>query len=60
MWEERERTRMEILAALDDAEVDLAHGDYIEITEESMKKLAEEVKQCGRARLAAEQATAVR
>ena len=51
---------MEILAALDDAEVDLARGDYIEITEESMKKLAEEVKQCGRARLAAEQATAVR
>lgn len=60
LWEERERTRLEILAALDEAEADIAAGRFIEITEESMKQLAEEVKQRGRARLAAERSVAVR
>jgi len=51
LWEERERRRLEILAALDAAEASIARGDGIEITEESMKELAEDVKRRGRASL---------
>jgi putative addiction module CopG family antidote len=54
LWEERERRRLEILASLDEAEASLARGDGRPITEESMKALAEDVKQRGRTRLAAE------
>lgn len=54
LWEERERTRAEILAAVDEAEVSLARGEGRVITQESMRELAEQVKQRGRARLAAE------
>jgi hypothetical protein len=55
LWEERERRRMEILAAVDVAEASLARGEGRIITEESMRQLAEDVKRRGRARLAAEQ-----
>lgn len=55
LWEDRERTRAEILAAVDKAEASLARGDGRIITQQSMLDLAEEVKQRGRARLAAEQ-----
>ena len=55
LWEERERTRAEILAAVDEAEASLARGEGRIITEESLHELAEEVKRRGRARLAAEQ-----
>jgi putative addiction module CopG family antidote len=54
LWEERERTRAEILAQIDLAEASLARGEGRIITEESMRDLAEDVKQRGRARLAAE------
>jgi len=54
LWEARERRRIEILAMLDDADVSLARGEGREITEESMKALAEEVKQRGRHRQATE------
>ena len=57
LWEERERTRAEILAAVDEAEASLARGEGRIITQESMRELAREVKQRGRARLAAEQQT---
>ncbi len=57
LWEERERTRAEILAAVDEAEVSLARGEGRAVTQESMRELAEDVKQRGRARLAAEQLT---
>lgn len=57
LWEERERKREEILAAVDVAEASLARGEGRVITEESMRQLAEDVKQGGRARLAAEQAS---
>ena len=57
LWEERERTRAEILAAVDEAEASLAHGEGRIITQESMRELAESVKQRGRARLATEQTT---
>ena len=50
-WKERERNRMEILAALDAAEASIARGEGIEITEQSLRDLADEVKQRGRARL---------
>ena len=54
LWEERERTRAEILAAVDEAEVSLARGEGRTIMQESMRELAEQVKQRGRVRLAAE------
>jgi len=55
LWEERERARAEILAAVDEAEASIARGEGRGITQESMRELAEEVKVRGRARLAAEQ-----
>jgi putative addiction module CopG family antidote len=55
LWEERERKRAEFLATLDDANASLARGEGRVISEESMRDLAEEVKQRGRARLIAEQ-----
>lgn len=54
LWEERERTRAEILAAVETAEASLARGEGRTITPESMRQLADEVKQRGRALLAAE------
>ena len=54
LWEERERTRAEILAAVDLAEASLDRGEGIEVTEQSMRELADEVKGRGPARLATE------
>jgi Arc/MetJ-type ribon-helix-helix transcriptional regulator len=54
LWEERERTRAEILVAIDEAEASLAEGKGRIISQESMRDLAAEVKQRGRDRLAAE------
>jgi Arc/MetJ-type ribon-helix-helix transcriptional regulator len=54
LWEERERTRVQILAAVDKAEASLTHGGGRIVTQQSMLDLAQEVKQRGRARLAAE------
>ena len=54
LWEERERTRAEFLATLDQAEASLARGEGRVITQESMRDLAEEVHQRGLARLAAD------
>ena len=54
LWEERERRRLEILAALDEAEASLARGEGRPITEDSMKALAEDIKERGRRRLATE------
>jgi Arc/MetJ-type ribon-helix-helix transcriptional regulator len=39
LWEERERRRMEILAAVDAAEASLARGEGRIITEQSMVNL---------------------
>ncbi len=55
LWEERERTRAEILAAVDEAEASLARGEGRAITQESMRELAQQVMQRGRARLATDQ-----
>jgi len=50
LWEERERTRAEILAAVDVAEGSIARGEGCPITQDSMRQLAGEVKQRGRRR----------
>jgi putative addiction module CopG family antidote len=56
LWEERERTRAEILAAVDAAEASLARGEGRVIAiEQDARDLAKEVKQRGLARLAVEQ-----
>ncbi len=55
LWEERERTRAGILAAVNESDASLARGEGRVITKQSMLKLAAEVKQRGRARLAGEQ-----
>ncbi len=57
LWEERERARAEILAAVDQAERSLADGEGRGVTEQSMRELAERVKERGRRRLAVERST---
>ena len=55
LWEERERRRAEILAAIDIAEASLARGEGRTVsTYEESVQLAEEIKQRGRLRRAAE------
>lgn len=54
LWEERERSRAGLLAAVGDAEASLAAGEGRIVTQESMRELAQEVKHRGRARLAAD------
>jgi len=56
LWEERERRRAEILAAVDEAEASLARGEGRRITSrEEAQQLADDVQRRGRARLATEQ-----
>lgn len=54
LWEERERTRAEILFGIEVAEISLADGAGRVITQSSMRELAEQVKLRGRSRLASE------
>jgi Arc/MetJ-type ribon-helix-helix transcriptional regulator len=54
LWEERERQRTAFLLTLEDAKASLANGEGRTITQESMRELASEVKERGRARLLAE------
>ena len=56
LWEERENARVlaEFRASLDEAEASIARGEGLEINRESLRALAEDVKQRGRARIAAE------
>ena len=55
LWEERERRRLEILAAVDQAEASIARGEGRKITtQEEATQLAEDIKRRGMARLAAE------
>lgn len=48
-WEEDERTRIELLAAFDEAEADLQSGEYADYTKETLPRLAGELKQEARA-----------
>ena len=54
LWEERERARAEILAAIDQAEASLKQGKGRTITPESITEMAYDVKRRGRERLAVE------
>ena len=54
LWIERERRRTDILAAVDIAKASIDRGEGTEVTQESMRALAEDVKRSGRAQLAAE------
>jgi putative addiction module CopG family antidote len=54
LWEERERRRVEILAAVDAVEDSLERGEGYPITQATMRELSEKVKQRGRARLSTE------
>jgi putative addiction module CopG family antidote len=60
LWEERERNRVAFLATLDNARASLARGEGRVITQQSMRDLAAEVRERGRARLIAELADAAR
>ena len=56
LWEDRERRRLELLAAVDQAEASLARGEGRRITtHEEVAQLASDIKRRGMARLAAEQ-----
>jgi Arc/MetJ-type ribon-helix-helix transcriptional regulator len=57
LWEEREGQRAEFLLALDDARASLARGEGRIVTQGSIRQLASEVKERGRARLLAELTT---
>ena len=50
LWEERERARTEILAALDEAEADLDAGRYTDYTDVTLPTLAGELKRAARSR----------
>lgn len=54
LWEERERQRAEFLLTLEDARASLSRGEGRPITQESMRQLADEVKERGRTRLLAD------
>jgi putative addiction module CopG family antidote len=58
LWEDRERRRVDFLITLDRARASLARGEGRAITRESMRELAAEVKERGRARLIAQLANA--
>jgi putative addiction module CopG family antidote len=49
LWEERERKRAEFLASLEDAKASIAYGEGRIINQQSMRELADEVKQPGTA-----------
>ncbi len=49
LWEERERRRMELLAALDAADADLKAGHYNDYTNATLPTLADELKHEARA-----------
>ena len=56
LWEERERRRAEILAAVDQAEASLTRGEGRRITtREETTQLADDIKRRGLARLNAEE-----
>jgi putative addiction module CopG family antidote len=49
-WEEVERARLELLAALDEAEADLEAGHYTDYTNATLPQLADELKREARER----------
>ena len=55
LWEERERNRALFRTSLVEAKNQIKRGEGLAITEASVKQLAEDVKQRGRARLETKQ-----
>jgi len=56
LWEERERRRLEILAAVDEAEASLARGEGYTITSEAeLQEFADDIKRRGLEGFSAEQ-----
>jgi len=56
LWEERERRRLEILAAVDQAEAAFARGEGVTINSQGeLQQFASDIKQRGLQRLASEQ-----
>jgi len=55
LWEQRERVRAEILAAVDEGEASLARAGRRPVARESTRELSAEVRRRGRSRLAAAQ-----
>lgn len=53
LWAARETDLAEFRETLDEAEASLARGEGIEITQESMRHVADDVNRRGRERLAA-------
>ena len=51
LWETRERGRLDILSALDEAEGDLQTGNFSDYDDGSLSKLGEELKRGARASL---------
>ncbi len=49
LWEKRERNRGELIAALDQAESDLAAGRYADYSDDALPQLADDLKREGRA-----------
>jgi putative addiction module CopG family antidote len=56
-WEERERRRAEMLAAVDDAERSLSRGEGTVLTQHSVDQLSRAVKERGRKRLTTERSS---
>ena len=54
LWEDRERSRLVFLSSLDESRASLARGEGRVITQESIRELSAEVRECRRARLVAE------
>jgi len=48
LWEQRERSRADILSALDESEADEEAGRYADYTTETLPRLADELKHEGR------------
>jgi Arc/MetJ-type ribon-helix-helix transcriptional regulator len=55
LWEERERTRLELIISVESAKAAHARGEGRPLTEDSMRELSSDVKARGRARLSVEQ-----
>ena len=58
LWEDREHRRADLIASLDEADASLDRGEGLDINSQSMRGLAEDTKQRGCARLAAERRSA--
>jgi putative addiction module CopG family antidote len=52
LWEDRERARLEILAAVNVAESSVARGEARSLTADSLRQLTDDVKQRNRVHLA--------